>query len=74
MKVLTTEQVAKICKVSRGTVSMWFDKGLLRGYTNPGSGHRRIPYGNLITFMTRNNMPLTLLEEEEPEEPAVDSK
>ena len=37
MKVFTTGQVAKICKVAPRTVSKWFDSGRLRGYRIPGS-------------------------------------
>ena len=43
MKVFTTGQVAKICKVAPRTVSKWFDSGRLRGYRIPGSQDRRIP-------------------------------
>ena len=37
MKVFTTGQVAKICKVAPRTVSKWFDSGRLKGYRIPGS-------------------------------------
>ena len=43
MKVFTTGQVAKICKVAPRTVSKWFDSGRLKGYRIPGSQDRRIP-------------------------------
>ena len=36
MKVFTTGQVAKICKVAPRTVSKWFDSGRLKGYRIPG--------------------------------------
>ncbi len=42
MKVFTTGQVAKICKVAPRTVSTWFDSGRLKGYRIPGSQDR--PY------------------------------
>ena len=35
MKVFTTGQVAKICKVAPRTVSKWFDSGRLKGYRIP---------------------------------------
>ena len=56
--VLTTGEVARICKVAPRTVTKWFDSGSLRGYRIPGSKDRRIPITQLIRFMRQNNMPL----------------
>ena len=53
MKVFTTGQVAKICKVAPRTVSKWFDSGRLKGYRIPGSQDRRIPREYLIKFPQR---------------------
>src|ERR687895_345614 len=64
MKVFTTGQVAKICKVAPRTVSKWFDSGRLRGYRIPGSQDRRIPREHLIKFLKEHGMPLGELEEE----------
>ena len=64
MKVFTTSQVGKICKVAPRTVSKWFDSGRLRGYRIPGSQDRRIPREHLIRFLKEHNMPLGELEEE----------
>jgi excisionase family DNA binding protein len=61
-QVLTTGQVAKICKVAPRTVSKWFDTGQLRGYRIPGSKDRRIPLQQLIRFMKAHGMPLDELE------------
>ncbi|QGJ72334.1 Mycobacterial persistence regulator A [Planctomycetales bacterium 10988] len=63
-KVLTTGQVAKICKVAPRTVSKWFDSGQLNGYRIPGSQDRRIPREYLIRFLKEHNMPLGELEDE----------
>jgi len=60
--VLTTGQVAKICKVAPRTVSKWFDTGQLRGYRIPGSKDRRIPLHHLVRFMKAHGMPLNGLE------------
>jgi excisionase family DNA binding protein len=57
-EVLTTGEVARICKVAPRTVTKWFDSGQLRGYRIPGSKDRRIPVTQLIRFMRQNNMPL----------------
>ena len=57
-EVLTTGEVARICKVAPRTVTKWFDSGQLRGYRIPGSKDRRIPVGQLVRFMRQNNMPL----------------
>lgn len=57
-EVLTTGEVAKICRVAPRTVSKWFDSGKLRGYRIPGSKDRRIPVRQLIRFMRAHGMPL----------------
>ena len=57
-EVLTTGEVARICKVAPRTVTKWFDSGQLRGYKIPGSKDRRIPVSQLVRFMRQNNMPL----------------
>ena len=64
MKVFTTGQVAKICKVAPRTVSKWFDSGRLKGYRIPGSQDRRIPREYLIRFLKEHGMPLGNLEDE----------
>jgi excisionase family DNA binding protein len=64
MKVFTTGQVAKICKVGTKTVARWFDLGRLRGYRIPGSQDRRIPRDYLIKFLKEHGMPLGDLEDE----------
>ena len=63
MKVFTTGQVAKICKVAPRTVSKWFDSGRLKGYRIPGSQDRRIPREYLIKFLKEHGMPLGDLED-----------
>jgi len=57
-QVLTTGQVAKICRVAPRTVSKWFDTGQLRGYRIPGSKDRRIPLPQLIRFMKAYGIPM----------------
>ena len=64
MKVFTTGQVAKICKVAPRTVSKWFDSGRLKGYRIPGSQDRRIPREYLIKFLKEHGMPINGLEDE----------
>ena len=56
--ILTTGEVARICKVAPRTVSKWVDAGQLRGYRIPGSRDRRIPLQQLIRFMRAHGMPL----------------
>jgi len=57
-EVLTTGEVARICRVAPRTVTKWFDSGQLHGYRIPGSKDRRIPLNQLVRFMRQNNMPL----------------
>ncbi|MCD6304280.1 MAG: helix-turn-helix domain-containing protein [Planctomycetes bacterium] len=56
--VLTTGEVARICRVAPRTVSKWFDTGKLRGYRIPGSRDRRIPRRQLLAFMRAHGIPL----------------
>ena len=60
--VLTTGQVARICKVAPRTVSKWFDRGQLQGYKIPGSRDRRIPVRQLLSFMKEHGMPTDAVE------------
>jgi len=60
--VLTTGQVAQICKVAPRTVTKWFDSGQLKGYRIPGSKDRRIPTTELIRFMKVHHMPTDEIE------------
>lgn len=60
--ILTTGQVAQICRVAPRTVTKWFDSGQLKGYRIPGGRDRRIPVSELLRFMKSNNMPTDQLE------------
>lgn len=60
--VLTTGEVAQICRVAPRTVTKWFDSGQLKGYRIPGSRDRRIPAVELIRFMKAHNIPTDELE------------
>jgi len=60
--VLTTGEIARICKVAPRTVSKWFDSGQLRGYRIPGSRDRRVPLDQLVRFMRAHGIPLTDLD------------
>ena len=62
-EVLTTGEVARICRVAPRTVSKWVDTGKLRGYRIPGSRDRRIPMPQLIAFMRAHDIPLDGLDQ-----------
>lgn len=57
MKVFTTGEVARICKVAPRTICKWFDSGRLKGYRIPGSQDRRIPREYLLKFLAEHGMP-----------------
>jgi len=61
-EILTTGEVAGICKVAPRTVTKWFDSGRLKGYRIPGSRDRRIPLAELLRFMKAHGMPTEQLE------------
>jgi excisionase family DNA binding protein len=60
-QVFTTGQAAKICNISQQTIIRCFDNGRLQGFKIPGSRFRRIPRGELLRFMQKNNMDTTRL-------------
>ncbi|MCG3131895.1 MAG: hypothetical protein FLDDKLPJ_02705 [Phycisphaerae bacterium] len=60
-EVLTTGQIARICKVAPRTVAKWFDTGELHGYRIPGSRDRRVPIKELVQFMRAHGLPLEAL-------------
>lgn len=55
--ILTTGEIAKICRVSPRTVSEWIDCGHLKGYRIPISQDRRVTVSSLFDFLHKNNMP-----------------
>jgi excisionase family DNA binding protein len=71
--ILTTGQVAQICKVAPRTVTKWFDTGQLKGYRIPGGRDRRIPATELIRFMKVHNMPTEELEHDKVRILIIDS-
>jgi len=73
-RVLTTGEVARICKVAPRTVSKWFDSGQLRGYRIPGSRDRRIPLQHLVRFMRMYGLPMDGIETGETRVLVVDSQ
>ena len=68
-KILTTGQVARLCKVTPRLVSKWFDSGKLKGYRIPGSQDRRIPSENLVQFLKENDMKIPSSLQEESSQP-----
>lgn len=54
--VLTTGDVARICRVSPVTVNRWIDKGELVGWKMPMSNVRRVNRADLIAFMKSNKI------------------
>ena len=74
MKVFTTGQVGKICKVSPRTVAKWFDERGLKGYRIPNSQDRRIPRQYLIPYLKAHGIPLGELEDSHVRKVAVISE
>jgi PleD family two-component response regulator len=64
MKVYTTGQVAKICKMSPTTVKRRFNEGRLKGYRDPVNRYRIIPLEYLFRFMQERGIPLDALEDD----------
>jgi two-component system, OmpR family, response regulator len=55
--VYTTGQVARMCGVTKRSVIKWIDSGKLKGYTIPGSKHRRVSRADLLSFMGAHGIP-----------------
>jgi len=53
----TTTQAATICGFSHRTIAKLFDAGVIKGYRLPGSGFRRIPEKELLSFIASCGMP-----------------
>ncbi len=65
--VLTTGQVARLCRVTIRTVIKWFETGRLEGYKLPGSRERRFTRSAVVRFLRDNDMPVEeLLEDAGP--------
>ncbi len=54
---LSTSAVARLLKVSVGSIVNWIDKGDLKAGRTPG-GHRRIDVKDLVEFLIRHKMPI----------------
>ncbi len=57
-EVLTTGEVAAVCRVAARTVSKWIDSGRLDGYRIPGSRDRRVTRVALEEFVRKHALPL----------------
>ena len=59
--VFSTQEVAKICRVSRMTVNRWLKDGDLKGYKSTPKSNWKVIKKDLIIFMQSNNIPMDLL-------------
>lgn len=56
--ILTTGDVARLCRVTIRTVIKWYESGRLEGYRLPGSRDRRFTRRAVERFLRENDMPL----------------
>jgi excisionase family DNA binding protein len=68
--VLTTGDVARLCRVTIRTVIKWYEQGRLEGYRLPGSRDRRFTRDAVLRFLAENDMPSQLLTPAAPDAPA----
>lgn len=61
--VLTTGQIATICRISQQTVIRCANEGKLICFRVPGSTHRRFMVEEVRKFMSQHAMPAEWLEE-----------
>lgn len=62
--VLTTGEVARLLRVTTNTVVKWFEAGLLKGYTFPGTRTRRILRDSFEDFCRKRQIPIRRIQEE----------
>jgi excisionase family DNA binding protein len=55
--ILTTFEIARLCKVDITTVINWIDAGKLRAYKTPGQ-HRRVRTDDFLTFVRDYRLPV----------------
>ncbi len=53
------KEICAVAGVSTRTVTMWIDKGLLKGFRVPGSKHRRVLRTDWVAFANQYGIPLT---------------
>ncbi|MCP4650892.1 MAG: response regulator [PVC group bacterium] len=58
-EILTTYEIASRCHVDIKTVINWTNDGSLKAYKTKG-GHRRIKRADLVEFLSKHNMPISL--------------
>jgi excisionase family DNA binding protein len=61
-EIFSTGEAARACGISQQTIIRCFDDGRIEGFRVPGSRFRRIPRGELLLFMRRNDIPTNALE------------
>lgn len=61
-RILTSGQVARICRVSTRTAVKWIDSKKLKGYRIPGSRDRRVALDDLAKFIKQHGMPAEFLD------------
>jgi excisionase family DNA binding protein len=61
--LLTTGQIATICRVSQQTVIRVAESGDLKFFRVPGSTHRRFMVDDVRRFMTAHEIPVQWLDE-----------
>lgn len=59
-EVMTTGDVARLCRVTIRTVIKWFEQGRLEGYRLPGSRDRRFTRPAVQRFLRASGMPVEL--------------
>ncbi len=57
-EILTTGQIAKICRVDPRTVNRWIDEGILKAYELPVTGFKRVCIEDFLTFLRAHKIPL----------------
>lgn len=74
-KFLKTNDVAKICHVTQGTVIRWIKEGKLSASSTAG-GHNLIPAGDLVKFLKDLRLPIPseLTQDESPRVLIVDDE
>lgn len=64
-RLYTTGEVARLCKgyLGKNSITLAFDKGMLKGFKIPGSRHRRLFHDSVVDLLKKCGVPASRLRE-----------
>jgi excisionase family DNA binding protein len=69
-RLFSSTEIGRLIGADASSVNRWIDAGRLRAHRTPG-GHRRVQQGDLLSFLSENQLPVPDELQLEPEEPTL---